>query len=234
MTVPPRRQLTAADLEALSRFDTCTLANAIETFKVRLRNEGYTGPDLHCNWDPVTPLIGYAVTATVKSSNPPANGGSYCDRTDWWTTIDDSPLPRVAVIEDIDEQPGIGAVAGEIHSAILRRLGCTGLVTNGAVRDVPDLRRMNFTAFSCSRSVSHAYVHMVDFGIPVTICGLRIEPGDLLYGDCHGVLSIPAEIAPRLPEVASELLAHERRIIDLCRSPAFSIERLKEEVQDLS
>jgi regulator of RNase E activity RraA len=108
-----------------------------------------------------------------------------------------------------------------------------GVVTDGAVRDLPAVRALRFPMFACHVSVSHAYVHMVDFGSPVEICGLKIHSGDLLYGDCHGVLSIPHEIADEVTAKAAELLKKERTVIDLCRSPEFSIEKLRAVVRDL-
>lgn len=222
--------LSPEQLSALLQYDTCTLANAIEGFELRLRNEGYTGPGLKCWFGHLPPMLGYAVTGRVKSSNPPVNGGAYLDRTDWWESVAGNAGPKVAVIQDIDERPGTGAVAGEVHSQIMQALGCAGLVTNGAVRDVPELESMRFPVFAGSVCPSHAYIHLVDFGVPVEINGLRIEPGDLLFGDCHGVLSIPPEIAAELPEAAAVVLARDRRIIDLCRAPGFSLERLRTEV----
>ena len=63
------------------------------------------------------------------------------------------------------------------------------------------------------------------------IFGLRVRSGDLLYADVHGVVSIPLEIAARIPETASEIRAKEQEIIDLCQSPEFSLEKLLEAVQ---
>ncbi len=179
-------------------------------------------------------MLGYAVTSRIKCSNPPPTGHSYFDRTDWWNMMAKLPSPRVAVIQDIDEKRGIGASVGEIHSSIFKALHCAGVVTDGAVRDLPAVRAMHFPLFAGCVSVSHAYVHMVDFGYPVEIFGLKIKTGDLLYGDCHGVLSIPHEIAGEVAAKASEMLHKERRVIDLCRSPEFSIEKLKSAVRSLS
>ena len=178
-------------------------------------------------------MLGYAVTMRVKTSNPPPTGRYYFERTDWWKLMLQQPAPRVAVIQDIDEKRGIGASVGEVHSSILRALEGAGVVTDGAVRDLAAVRTMRFPMFSGSVSVSHAYVHMVDFGTPVEICGLRIQTGDLLFGDCHGVLSIPLEIAAEVAEMAAELLERERAVIDLCRSADFSIEKLQGAVREL-
>ena len=105
------------------------------------------------------------------------------------------------------------------------------MITNGSVRDIHGVSRMEFPMFASAVSVSHAYMHIVDFGAPVEIFGLPIQAGDLLYADVHGVVSVPLEIAARIPEVASGIRAKERGIIDLCQSPEFTLEKLLQAVQ---
>ena len=218
--------LSSIQLEAIRKFDTCTIANAIEQFGVRLRNEGFTRPGLQCVTRRGASVLGYATTTRVRSSDPPITGGSYLDRTDWWAAIDKVPLPRIAVIQDMDPEPGSGACVGEIHSAILKALHCHGVITNGAVRDVPAVSKLGFPMFAPLVTVSHSYMHIVDYGEPVEIFGLKIRPGDLLYADCHGVISIPPEIAAGLSEVAAKIQAREQKIVQVCLSPDFSTERL--------
>ena len=76
-------------------------------------------------------------------------------------------------------------------------------------------------------SVSHANVHMVDFGIPIKVGGVWIKPGDLVHGDQHGVVTIPPEIAPGIPDAIAKVEANEKRIISVCQSPDFTAEELK-------
>lgn len=221
-----RLMVSPAKLDAIQQFDTCTIANAIEQFGVRLRNEGFTRPGLRCVTDPSARLLGYASTSRVRSSDPPIRGKAYLDRTDWWAAVDSLPQPRVAVIQDVDPQPGGGACIGEVHAAILKAFGCGGAITNGAVRDIPAVSKLEFPLFAPFVTVSHAYMHLVDYGAPVEILGLKVRAGDLLYADCHGVVSIPLEIAEELPEAAATIQAKEQKIVQLCLSQDFSTERL--------
>ena len=218
-------------LEAIRQFDTCTIANAIEHFRVRLRNEGFTRPGLQCVTGGAPRLLGYAATCRVRSADPPMSGNAYVDRTDWWETIGLLPVPRIAVFQDLDSTASGASTVGEVHAAVLKALQCEGVITNGCVRDIPSVSRMEFPVFASAVSVSHAYVHVVDFGAPVEIFGLGVRSGDLLYADVHGVVSIPLDIAARIPEVASGIRAKEREIIDLCQSPEFSLEKLLQAVQ---
>jgi len=218
--------LSETQLEALRRLDACTLANAIETFRQRLRNEGFIDHSVRSLFPELPPMVGYAATVRIRGSSPPVAGGAYPDRTDWWDYVDSLPKPRVIVLQDVATKPGVASLVGEVHMTILRALGCVGVVTNGAVRDIPAARAAGFHYFAGCVSVSHGYVHIVDFGDPVEIGGLRIESGTLLHGDLHGVQSVPAEIAAQIPDVAARITAHERALLALCRSPAFSLEKL--------
>jgi 4-hydroxy-4-methyl-2-oxoglutarate aldolase len=223
--------LTPGQLEALRRLDACTLANAIETFQQRLRNEGFADGSIRCLFPHLPPIAGYAVTVKIRGSAPPVAGDTYMDRTDWWDYIVSVPAPRVVVVQDIATRPGLASLLGAVHVNILRALGCVGAVTNGAVRAIPAAEELGFQLFAGSISVSHAYVHIVEIGTPVEIGGLKIQSGDLLHGDQHGVQSIPEDIAARIPPVAAEIIAKEQALIKLCQSPEFSIEKLRAAVR---
>jgi regulator of RNase E activity RraA len=130
-------------------------------------------------------------------------------------------------MHDIDEPRGQGAYWGEVQANIHRALGCLGVVTDGTVRDLPEAEDAEFHFFSAHVSVSHAYVHMVDFGLPVKVGGLWIRPGDLLHGDQHGVVVVPAEIAAKIPEAAARIEARERKMIAVCQKPGVTVDELK-------
>jgi len=219
--------LTQEQLESLRRLDACTLANAIETFHQRLRNEGFVDHRVQCLFPRLQPMIGYAATVTIRGSAPSTVHGAYADRTDWWDYILSVPAPRVVVVRDTATRPGLGSLVGAVHMNILRALQCAGVVTNGSVRDIPAAEQAGFHFFARSVSVSHAYVHIIEFGKPVEIGGLKIQSGDLLHGDLHGVQSVPLDIAARIPPVAAQIIAKEQELIALCRSPEFSLERLR-------
>lgn len=214
-------------LAALGTLDTCAVANAIECFDVRLRNEGFTDSRVKCRLPNLPPMLGYARTLRVRSAAPSWKGGNYLDRTDWWPHLQNKPGPHVLVIQDMDRTPGVGAFVGEIHAAILTAFGAVGAVTNGAVRDLPAVERLGFRLFSNAVSVSHAYAHIVEIGGLVEIAGLRIADGDLLHGDQHGIVQIPWEIADKIPATAARIQERERRILEYCHSANFTMPGLK-------
>src|SRR5215471_2463853 len=220
-------RLTFEQLEALRRLDACTLANAIETFHERLRNEGFMDSSVRCLFPRLQPMLGYAATIKIRGSAPPTADGKYSDRTDWWDYVLSVPAPRVVVVEDVSTRPGLGSLVGAVHMEILRALHCTGVVTNGSVRDIPAAESAGFHYFAGSVTVSHAYIHIVEVGTPVELGGLKIDSGNLLHGDLHGVQCVPLEIASEIPAVAARLAAKEQALIALCRSPEFSPDKLR-------
>ncbi len=223
MTTP----LTPESLTALRRLDTCTVANAIETFGVRLRNEGFTDPSIHCLFPQLPPLVGHAFTLRIRASGPPIDGRPPIERNDWWDQLLALPAPRIVVIQDASERLGLGSFLGEVHAHIFKALGCVGVLTNGSAHDLPGIESTGLQVFAGSVAVSHAYVHLVDFGQPVVVGGLTIRPGDLLHGDRHGVLGVPPAIAAQIPAAAARLIASDRRLIELCQSPDFTVARLR-------
>jgi len=229
------RTLRPAQLEQFRQLSTCLVASAIETFHVRLPNTGFADSTIRCIFQGQPSLVGYAATARMRSSHPRMEASKsydYYDRIDWWNNILSVPAPRVVVIEDVDDPAGLGAFVGEVHANILLALGCAGIVTNGAVRDLTDIRPTEFQMFAGNVSVSHAYAHIFDFGGRVMVGGLEIRPGELVHGDCHGVQTIPFEIADRVPTVAREIRQRRHQLIGLRRSADFSIEKLRQVIRD--
>ncbi len=217
-------------MDSLRRIDACTLANAIETFHERLRNEGFIDHTIGCLFPKQPPMLGYAATIKIRGSAPPTADKRFADRTDWWDYVVSLPAPRVVVVQDIATKIGLGSLLGAVHVNILHALGCVGAVTNGAVRDLPAAKQLEFPLFAGAVTVSHAYVHIVEFGTPVEVGGLKIHSGELVHGDLHSVQSIPAKIAAEVPAAAEEIIARDEKIIALCQSRDFSIAKLREAV----
>jgi 4-hydroxy-4-methyl-2-oxoglutarate aldolase len=213
-------------LEFLRSTDTCSVSNAIETFNIRMRHEGFTQDALKCQFPNLGPIAGYAVTGRIRTTAPPIADVCYYHRTDWWEYLASFPSPKIMVIRDVDRFPGTGAFVGEIHARISQALGCVAYISNGTVRDLGALNDAKFHCFTGGASVSHSYAHIVDFGEPIDIGGLTIAPGDLLHGDCHGVQAIPPNIAEAIPNAVRVVNEREAELIHFCRSPEFSLEKL--------
>jgi 4-hydroxy-4-methyl-2-oxoglutarate aldolase len=232
-TVRKIQQVAADILEQLRAIDTCTVSNAIERLDIRLRNEGFADSSVRCLSPQLAPMVGYAVPGRIRTSEAPTTRHWYYRSMDWWHYILTIPAPRVIVMQDVDERPGLGALFGEIHANIGRALDCIGYVTNGTVRDLQGLSRAEYHLFASGVAVSHAYAHVVDFGEAVEIGGMTVRPGDLLHGDLHGVQIVPAMGAAQIPRIAADLAAEERDLILLSQSPEFTLEKLRAHIEKI-
>jgi 4-hydroxy-4-methyl-2-oxoglutarate aldolase len=217
--------LTRDDLEALARISAPALANAIETFGLRPNNIGFTGPEIRPLFPDLGPMVGFACTLRIAADRPSeAKTGAPLT---YWEYIARSLGPKVIVVQDLDPHP-VGAFWGEVNANVHKALGAIGTITRGGVRDLDEMRHTGFKAFASAVLVSHAYVHIEEFGGPVQIGRLTVQPGDLVHADQHGALVVPAEIARDLPRVVLEIERLEREIIDCARSAEFTPARLAE------
>ena len=214
--------IDGAVLQELASFSAPSVSNGIETFRVRPRNEGFMDASVRCVFPELGPAVGYAVTARIHA----AAEGERVAPAELWAHAESMPAPRLVVIQDIDEPPGVGSFWGEVNANVFRALGCIGVVTNGGVRDLREMEALGFHAFAGSICVSHAYVRVVEVGKPVTVGGIVVRPGDLLHADRHGVLMVPAEIARELPTAIRAVEAEERKLIEYCQSHEFSLDGL--------
>ena len=219
--------LTAHVLDALRGFNSPTVANAIEVFQVRPREQGFMRPEIKCVFPELGVMVGYAATLKIRAAHPARQGMAVHPR-EHWAKVLEVPSPRIVVVEDLDDPAGVGSYWGEVNANLHRALGCIGVVTNGGVRDLEEVTALRFHFFAAHISVSHANVHIVEAGTPVRVGGLTVRPGDLLHGDRHGVTNVPLDLAPRIPEGAEKVAAIERRIIDYCQSPGFTLAGLEE------
>jgi 4-hydroxy-4-methyl-2-oxoglutarate aldolase len=219
------RQAVSLDvLEQLKRYDSCTLSNAIEVFDVRPRDVGFAAGRIRCLFPSLAPMVGFAATATVRARGKAESG----NQDVLFKHTQDVPAPRVLVVQDLDDDPGAGALIGEVMGNIFKRLGCEGIVTDGGVRDLKEVEAIGFQYFAPGPVVSHAYIRVEQAGVPVVVAGLRVEPGDLIFGDRHGVLLVPQEIAAELPAAADKIVEREQKLIAWVRSDEFSLDRLAE------
>jgi 4-hydroxy-4-methyl-2-oxoglutarate aldolase len=212
-------------LARLAKYDSPTLSNAIETFDVRNRDEGYTSQEIRCQFPDLPAVVGYAATVTVRSHEPPLNP---LEPVHLWQHVRSIEGPRILVAQDLDDPEGVGAMWGEVQATIFKALGCLAIATDGVVRDLPEVHAMGLQLYAGGTTVSHAYAHFESAGQGVSIGGLAVRPGDLLHADRHGILLIPHEIADRLPAAADKIIATEQKLIGWIRSDDFDPDKLDE------
>ena len=219
--------LSSKELELLRAINTPTIANALEVLGASPRDEGFTSEPVRCMFPDLGVTVGYAITLTVRSTKPPESSRPSMLKA-YWDHIGACPTPRVVVAQDLDEHP-VGAWWGEINANIHRALGCIGVVTNGTVRDLDEVKPLGFQFVAAGLAVSHVHAHLEDFGKTVSIGGMKVKPGDIIHADKHGAIVIPQAQAKDVLKAVLAVESYERPLIQLCKSPAFStleLERL--------
>jgi 4-hydroxy-4-methyl-2-oxoglutarate aldolase len=220
------RTVSNETYERLKAIDSCTVANAIEKFGVRPDTWGYTGPEIRCLFPEMGVMLGYAVTAIMG----PREVGEQGWRQGWLDyaqAIEDSPKPAVCVIEDSSLWPVQGALVGEVMATCMQRLGALGVVSNGAVRDLEQVKAMGFQYHAAGVIVSHGQVKFHAIDRPVRLGRLEVNPGDLIHADLHGAVVVPVEIADQIAAAAQAILDREAEIMEVAKSPAFRAADLK-------
>jgi regulator of RNase E activity RraA len=207
--------LSKEQLEELREFDTPTVWNALEGFNLRPKTSGFTYPGLLLRTPNEKPMVGYAVTAKVSGTAPPTAEQKEL-MFSFFEDIRKMDVPVVAVIEDTDERP-IGSCWGEVQATTCKALGAAGTLTHGGVRDLNEVGPLGFYFFSTDIMVARAESHLTDRNCPVHICGMTINPGDLIHADRHGALVIPPEAAPKLAEACRRVSDAELFVLEPCR-----------------
>jgi 4-hydroxy-4-methyl-2-oxoglutarate aldolase len=196
----------------LARYDTPTVCNVIELFDVIPRNRGYMDGRVKCNYPDLPPMVGFAATAAFRSDAPPMGGDAYGSIQAQLEQFAKLPGPAVVVFQDLDDPP-VAAVFGEVMCSSYQAFGSVGLVTNGAGRDIEQVRALKYPVFTGGTICSHGYCHILHLGLPVRVGGLMVNNGDLLHGDSNGVTSIPLDIAAEVADACADFAAAEEPVL---------------------
>jgi 4-hydroxy-4-methyl-2-oxoglutarate aldolase len=216
--------LSEREFALLRSINTPTLANAIELLGFRDRMEGFTRGNIRPFFPELGAVLGYAVTVTIRSAQKTDSSVSL---KEYWDHIEKIPGPRLVVVQDLDEPSG-GAWWGEVNSNIHMALGCTGVITNGSVRDLDEVRPLGFHFFGSSVAVSHGYAFPNGFNQEVCVDGMTVNPGELVHADRHGAITFPIEKVRDVLAAVAAVERYERPMIQLCKSAKFSSSALKE------
>lgn len=220
--------ITADDLDALTRWDTPTICNALEEIVPARRGHGFTTEPLVPLDPDLPPVCGYARTATIRAAEPPHESAaeSAARRAAYYDYVAQDPTPAIVVIQDLDPRAGTGAFWGEVQTNIHKGLGVLGAVTNGSFRDVTDSAR-GFNLLGGKIGPSHAFVHVVDIDCQVTVYGLTVSTNDIVHADRHGAVMVPRDAVKALPAVVDLIARREAKIIEAAKAPGFNVEKLK-------
>ncbi len=219
--------------ETLRKYDTPTIVNSLELLDSKFRTSGFTKEQLFCTDTSLSPIIGYARTATIKASDEIDPQIKRVRSLAYYEYVSSGTGPWISVIQDIDENPGFGAFWGEVNSNIHKALGVIGTITNGSVRDL-DVLSEGFQVLAGKIGPAHAYVRIEETGIPVDIFGMEVKHNDLLHADRHGAVVIPAELLEKLPKAIDLMINRESVILDACKRKDFNYQVLKQAIMKSS
>ncbi len=226
--------IDAALLDKLAGYDTPTICNALEIIDPASRLSGFTKRPLVAPFPDLPPFVGYARTATIRATHAHelSSAAAREQRLAYYEYVaSGGPAPSVVVIQDLDGVDlGFGCFWGEVQSAVHKGLGSVGVVTDGGIRDIPQWAP-GLAVLAGSIVPSHGHVHLADFGKEVRVAGMVVRSGDLVHGDAHGAVVIPADYAAKVPDACGLLERKEAVILDMARAPGFSIEKLRDALQ---
>lgn len=142
-------------------------------------------------------LVGYAFTLRYIPAR---------EDLDFEVEYDNWKNPQRVAVETIGEHEVLVIDArGETSAASFGHILCTrlqcrgvaGLVTDGALRDTPAIKKLNFPTYARSAhgTTSSVLHHPVDFQVAIACGGVMVQPGDIIVGDEEGVVVIPAHVA---------------------------------------
>jgi len=210
--------LTDEKLNLPRAADSPTIANVIELFGIRSFVAGYTNHEIRAVYPDLPPVVGYAVTATFRAGFPAESDAVYSDMPRLIADSESTPEPRIMVFQDLDD-PVRAATYGEVMASTFQRFGFAGLITSGAGRDIEQVRRLQFPCWASSILVSHGYSRIEEIGVPVTVGGLQIRPGELIHADANGIIEIPARIAEAVADLCKPFMDAEQITLDYLKSP---------------
>jgi len=194
--------LTHADLLKLKRWNTPTISNAVEQItradRLTLTNREETRDFM----PEMGPMAGYAVTVVMSGGDPVVQRDQPDNMHRMREYFASLPGPKIVVVRDADGPACHGSLWGEVGANAARALGCVGTITDGALRDLDEMKNAGFKGIARRLAVGHAYCWPVQWGVEVEVFGTAVRPGQLIHADKHGFILIPPDAEDRLVEAA--------------------------------
>lgn len=191
--------------------DVATVADAVDTV---VGKPGYMFHDMR----PISPgrFVGRAATALVKPA-PPEKATATLAVKDSVEMIDNAKPGEVGVI--VIENGLDTAAMGALMGTDAKARGLAGMVLDGGVRDISDLRKMGLLVFARSITPATAVGRFASVGrnIPVRCAGVMVNPGDIICAGDDGVVVVPQAKAADVLKEARKIDAAEDKMIPLIK-----------------
>ena len=215
----------SALVEYLLTVDTPTLCNAIEQLTLRPRHEGFTPRGIRSLFPEMGRICGWAVTAQVETVSESWLAGRE-GFGELFRAASASSKPVVVAFQEVGAHAELSAHCGEVMATIFKRLGAVGLVTDGGVRDMDEVRALGFQYFARGTVASHANFRIVRANVPIQVGGMMVRPGALLHGDINGLVEVPEQKRDQLAAAVEKVRSTEGPLMEYVRSAEFDLEQL--------
>ena len=204
--------LSHAQLLELKRWNTPTIYNGWEQVtKLDAGKDAFNLEQCRDFMPEMGPMAGYAMTVVIEPGNPDHPRKNPKAWSEYRQYIASFSGPKIVVVQDLDKPRTFGSFWGEVNSSIHKALGCTGTITDGAIRDLDEMYNVGFKAIAKRLCVGHAYSHPVRWNCEVEVFGRTVKPGDLIHADKHGFIVLPGEDQVQLLEAARFMDSNECR-----------------------
>ncbi len=184
-------------MEAFKLVEVSSVADAMEQL---YGQKAYMSHEMRPNI--VSKFAGPAVTVLMKKEEHKEGSGASEGMLD---AIDKAPAGSVYVmaLEDNADIAGMGGIMG----TAMKYRGLAGAVIDGTVRDIPQLRRLQFPVYSrgISPGTSVNHYRFGGMNVPVKCAGVTVNPGDIVVADEDGVAVVPKDKAAAVLQKAQEL-----------------------------
>jgi 4-hydroxy-4-methyl-2-oxoglutarate aldolase len=190
--------LTPGQLLKLKRWNTPTIANALEQIS-RADPLTMVNQDETRDFMPeMGPMVGYAMTVVISGGDPRPKREEPENFAKYRAYLASLRGPKIVMVQDADQPRCYGSIWGEVGASNARALGCVGTITDGGIRDLDEMKSVGFKALARRLTVSHAHCWPLRWGGDVQVFGTVVKPGQLIHADKHGFIIIPKDAEKRI------------------------------------
>ncbi len=215
-------------MEELKKIDTPTITNAVATYPGDQENclglydpwacDWYTDQTLRCMYPEIGPVVGYAVTCVYGM--PDATYQRRHNIVDVAEAIAASPKPVILAVkqnfpEKIKNKNGL--LGGNMMTTF-QTAGAVGVLTDGPSRDVDEIRPFGIQYMLTGVTAGHGTFALQAVNVPVEICGMAVQTGDIIHMDENGAVKFPREYLEEVLIRSRRILAKEKKMQEAIRS----------------
>ncbi len=216
VTSTPVQTVSPETIEKLKTCSTATLTTQL--FKRGLSNLFVQG--VRRQTSSGGPMVGPATTLRyIPAREDLDHLGVFEDRSHpQRKVVEDIPTGHVLVMDARGDASA--ASAGHILLTRMQIRGAAGIVTDGALRDMPEIARMDWPVYAQGGSAPTNLIrhHAVDIDVPIACGDVPVFPGDIVVGDDEGVVILPRHLASEIADAAAAQERFEAFVLDEVRA----------------